>query len=119
IIEAKYQRSVKQILYRLQSNTTIGWDPVRTPDRSLWDHWKDEILNGHSDNHDLLEELIGGIVRDHVESLPNEDGALLTLATDEYYELDQEPLEPTFWPKSVMAELMKRVSDRAHAVLLD
>ena len=58
---------------------------------TLWDRWKHEMQEEHSFSHRLIEEMVEGVVRDLVDRLPNEEGALLTLATDALDELDDEP----------------------------
>lgn len=112
-IDTLYDRCVARVVYRLRRVPSKGWDSDDSPMRTLWDHWKMEMQQDHSFVHDLIEGMVGREVRWLVEKLPQEEGALMTMATDEWIDLDDELDEPTFLPGAVAEEVMARVNRRA------
>ena len=110
IIDARYDRCVSRVIYRLRRVSAKGWAGDDSPMRNLWDHWKREMQEEHSFFHELIEDMVELEVHWIVDRLTHEDGALLTLGTNW---LDEEPTEPVFAPQAVRAELMQRVNYRA------
>lgn len=111
IINARYDKCVSRIVYRLRRVPAKDWDGDGSPMRTLWDHWKREMQEEHSVFHDLIEDMVKQQVQWLVEKLPHEEGALLTLLTDEFDDLNEEAAdEPVFAPDAVVTELMTRVN---------
>lgn len=113
IIEAKYERCVARVVHRLRRISPAEWQADDAPERTVWDHWKREMQEEHSVIHELLENMVESVVWQVVESLPNEDGALMMLATNALDDLEDEPAELIFAPEAVAEELLVRVNNRA------
>lgn len=113
IIEAHYDACLARAVHRLQRFPAKDLDCDDSNFRTLWDHWKREMQEQHSYLHGAIETTIEGIVRQVVDQLSHEDGALLTLRTDAFDERDEKPGEPFFDRDAVFAELMNRVNSRA------
>lgn len=113
IIEAKYDRCVARIVHRLRRVPAKDWDVDESVMRTLWDHWKREMQEEHSAVHELIEDMVEGIVLQTVDQLPHDEGALLTLGTDALDDLKEEPEGPVFSRDAVADELLRRVNSRA------
>src|SRR5215208_2435056 len=113
IINAKYERYVADIIRQLQGVRAEGWDSDDSALHTLWDHWKHEMQEEHSIFHDLIEDMVYAHVSGVVESIPHDEGALLTLLTDYYTDMDEPPTEPLMAPEAITQELMGRVNGRA------
>src|SRR5439155_26503896 len=88
IVEAQYDKCVARVVHRLRRVPAKDWDGDDSPMRTLWDHWKREMQEDESAFHELIEDMVEGIVRQVVDQLSQEDGALMTLATDALDDLD-------------------------------
>jgi hypothetical protein len=113
IIEAKYDKYVARIVYRLRRVPAKDWDGDESAMRTLWDHWKREMQEEHSAVHELIENMVEGIVLKTVDQMPHDEGALLTLGTDALDDLEEEPQEPVLSRDAVAEELLRRVNSRA------
>ena len=113
IIETHYDKCVARVVRPLRRVPAKDWDGDGSPMRTLWDHWKREMQEEESFLHELVEDMVEAIVRDVVDQLSHENGALMTLATDALDDLDEEPSKPIFDPAAVAAELRQRVNSRA------
>src|SRR6266576_5582121 len=91
IINAKYERCVQRVVYRLRRMSSRDWQGDDAPERTLWDHWKREMQCEHSLLHNQLEALVEDVVLGIIETLPHEDGALLTLMTRALDDRDEQP----------------------------
>jgi len=116
IIDAKYDTCVDRAVRRMQRIPSENIHGDDSPLRTLWDLWKWELQQEHSIIiHGAIRDMVEQAVRDVVNQLSPEDGALMTLVTDEYtdIEIDDEPTGPVFLPDAVLREVMSRVNGRA------
>src|SRR4051812_12717604 len=96
IIEAHYEKCVRRVVHRLRRTASREWQDDDAPERTLWDHWKREMQDEESLLHDLIEDMVEATAHLVVDSLSHEAGALMTLASDAFNDLFDEPTEPIF-----------------------
>lgn len=113
IIDAKYDRAVKRVVWLARRTKAEGLLGDCVPYKTVWDCWKRELQEDYSPYHRALEETMDVIIEGIVDQLPHEDGVLMSMDTDYYRRLDEEPKEPVFDTPAVAQELSKRVNQLA------
>lgn len=112
VVAARYAKCVSRVIYRLRRTPSEGMFGDDSPAQTLWDLWKWEMQEEHSLGHDVIEGMVVEQVEWLVESLPHEEGVLLTLGSDAMFELDENS-GPIFDSRAVVKEILHAVNSRA------